>query len=108
MLRPKAYIPGINPDTMEKKIIDALKTIYDPELHIDLWTLGLIYDVKVSKGNIEIKMTFTTPFCPYAPVLIDEVESKIKKIKGIKKVSIEVVFDPPWQPTEELKAMLGL
>ncbi|MBI2133969.1 metal-sulfur cluster assembly factor [Candidatus Woesearchaeota archaeon] len=93
---------------MEKQIINALKTCYDPELNIDVWTLGLIYSVKHSGGTAHIKMTFTTPFCPYAETLLQEIENKVKSIKGIRKVSIDVVFSPPWQPSDELKAMLGL
>ncbi len=93
---------------MKDKLIEALKTVYDPELHIDIWTLGLIYSVKVSKDTANIKMTFTTPFCPYAPVLMEEIENKVKKIKGIKQVNIDVVFEPLWKPSKELKAMLGL
>ena len=93
---------------LKQQVIQALKSCYDPELQIDIWNLGLIYNVKVNLGIVEIRMTLTTPFCPYGPELMDEIESKIKNEKGIKKVKIELVFDPPWQPSDELKAMLGI
>ncbi len=93
---------------LKQQVINALKSCYDPELQIDIWNLGLIYSVKVNSGIVEIKMTLTTPFCPYGPELMDEIESKIKNEKGVKEVKIDLVFDPPWQPSEELKAMLGI
>ncbi len=95
-------------DSVKKGAIEALKTCYDPELHIDLWSLGLVYSVSSSKGVVKVKMTLTTPFCPYAPAIIEEVEEKLMKVKGVKKVYVELSFDPPWQPSEELRAMLGI
>ncbi len=91
------------------KIIKILKTITDPELGIDVYNLGLIYDVKIDKSTVKIKMTFTTPMCPYGPMLMDMIESAIKdKIKEVKSVKIEIVFEPPWQPSDELKMMFGV
>jgi metal-sulfur cluster biosynthetic enzyme len=93
----------------KEKIIDALKTVYDPELNIDVWSLGLIYEIKIDKDLVKIKMTFTTPMCPYGPMLVVNIEETVKtSVKGVKKVKTEVVFEPMWQPPEELKAMYGI
>lgn len=93
----------------KEQIIEVLKNVEDPELQMDVWNLGLIYEIKVVKDKVDIKMTFTTPMCPYGPMLLDNIEFAIKdKHKEVKEVKIEVVFDPPWQPSEELKAMFGV
>ena len=91
----------------KERLVEALKQCYDPELNMDVWTLGLIYDHQVENDNVKIKMTFTTPVCPYGPVLIEDVKSKLTGA-GAKSVDIEIVFDPPWKPSEELRAMLGV
>jgi metal-sulfur cluster biosynthetic enzyme len=93
----------------KEKIIEVLKTVYDPELNIDVWSLGLIYEIRIDKETVKIRMTFTTPMCPYGPMLVDNIEETVKtKVKGVKKVKTEVVFEPMWQPPEELKAMYGI
>ena len=84
-----------------------MKKIIDPELHIDLWTLGLIYDIAIIKKDVHIKMTFTSPMCPYGPVLVDNV-TKGLETAGFSKADVEIVFTPPWQPTKEIMMMLGL
>ena len=89
-------------------VIEVLKKINDPEIMIDVWTLELIYDVKVKDGKVQIKMTFTTPMCPYGPQLLEEVKTKISEIKDVKEVDVEVTFDPPWEPSQELRATLGV
>ena len=91
----------------QEKLIDILKNYKDPEIGIDIWTLGLIYKIEIDEEYIKITMTFTTPFCPYGPHMIEELKEQIIKA-GVKNVEIEVVFDPPWEPSEELKEMLGL
>ena len=90
------------------KIIEVLKKVEDPEIHIDIWTLELIREVKVEGEKVKIKMTLTTPACPYGPALIQEVESSIKMIPGVSSVEIELVFSPPWQPSDAVKETLGL
>lgn len=93
----------------KEKLIAALKDCFDPELQIDVWTLGLIYELKVSDGGkVDARMTLTTPFCPYGPALMEEVEGKLRAVEGVKEVHIELVFEPPWQPSDELRAMLGI
>ena len=91
----------------KNQVIKVLKTIYDPEIAIDIWSLGLVYDIKILKNSIKITMTLTTPTCPYGPMLLDKVEDSIKEITN-SKVVIEVVFDPPWEPSDEIKAILGV
>ncbi|GEM_PF-83508 len=93
----------------KEDIITSLKKCFDPELQMDVWTLGLIYDILVEENIVSIKMTFTTPFCPFGPSIVEDIKSQIKEdYKTIKTVSIEVVFEPPWQPTEEVKMQLGI
>lgn len=95
---------------MKDEVTEILKTINDPEIMIDVWTLGLIYDLKVDepKGDVLITMTFTTPACPYGEILVEEIKQKVREVKGLKHLKIDVVFAPPWQPSDEVKAMLGM
>ena len=93
----------------DNDIKKILKTIYDPELGMDIVTLGLIYDIKEEARSVKIIMTFTSPMCPYGPLLIENVKKAIyAKKEGLQDVTVEVTFNPPWQPTEEVKAMLGV
>ncbi len=92
----------------KKDVIEALKKVTDPEIGIDIWTLELIYDLKVEEEKVNIKMTFTTPMCPYGPMLLEEVKSKVKELEGVKEVNVDVTFDPPWEPSKELRATLGV
>ena len=92
----------------KEEVIEVLKTINDPEIQIDVWTLELIYDIKIENNMIKIKMTFTTPMCPYGPMLLEEIRARLRDIKNVKDVDIEVTFDPPWKPSDELRATLGV
>ena len=90
-------------DTQElgEKIVKVLKTIYDPEIPVDIYELGLIYDVFVNEDyEVKILMTLTSPNCPVAETLPVEVEEKVKSIDVLKDVEVEITFDPPW--TQEL------
>lgn len=91
-----------------EKVVEALKKVKDPELNLDIWTLGLVYDIKIIEKQLKIVMTFTTIFCPYGPALVADVKNELNKIAGTKKVDVVVVFEPPWKPSEELRAMLGV
>ncbi len=92
-----------------EEVIKILETIEDPEIHLDLWTMGLIYNLEIVKDTVNIKMTYTTPLCPYGPELIEEVKRRIKQdVKGVKTVNVEVVMEPRWKPSEELRAILGV
>lgn len=97
--------------TLENTIVDVLKTIYDPEIPVDLYELGLIYEIIVDDNKaVEIVMTLTTPNCPVADSLPQEVKEKVAEIEGIRSVYINLVFDPPWEMSmmsEEAKLELG-
>ncbi|AEM70508.1 protein of unknown function DUF59 [Allomuricauda ruestringensis DSM 13258] len=101
-------------DTQElgEKIVKVLKTIYDPEIPVDIYELGLIYDVFVNEEyEVKILMTLTSPNCPVAETLPVEVEEKVKSIDVLKDVEVEITFDPPWTQelmSEEAKLELGL
>ncbi len=93
----------------EEQVRDVLKQCYDPELNMDLITLELIYGIEIKDDSVTIKMTFTTPACPYGPLLLDEIHRKVKEqLPEIKDLKVDVVFDPPWQPSEELRAIFGI
>lgn len=88
--------------------IKVMKVIKDPELNIDIWTLGLIYDVNLKEGNnIDIKMTFTSPMCPFGPQIVNELKSRLKQV-GFNEPNINVVFEPQWQPSQEVRDILGV
>ncbi len=101
-------------DTRElgEKIVKVLKTIYDPEIPVDIYELGLIYDVLVNEDNdVKILMTLTSPNCPVAETLPVEVEEKVKSLNLVKDAEVEITFDPPWTQdlmSEEAKLELGL
>ena len=101
-------------DTTElgEKIVKVLKTIYDPEIPVDIYELGLIYDVLVNEDHeVKILMTLTSPNCPVAETLPVEVEEKVKSIDVLKDVEVEITFDPPWTQdlmSEEAKLELGM
>ncbi|MCM2324842.1 MAG: metal-sulfur cluster assembly factor [Candidatus Woesearchaeota archaeon] len=93
----------------KEDVMEVLKTVNDPELQMDVWTLGLIYEIEVKKESVKIIMTFTTPMCPYGPMLLDMIEDAIKtRFKEIADVKIDVTFEPPWEPSEELRMMFGV
>ena len=93
----------------KQDVENVLKGVVDPEIGIDIVTLELIYNINASEdGKVDIKMTFTTPMCPYGPMLVEEIKAKVSQINGVKEVNVDVVFDPPWQPSEQLRATLGV
>ncbi len=96
---------------LESKVIETLQMIYDPEIPVNIFDLGLVYDVNVNpEGGVEICMTLTSPACPVAGSLPGEVESKVKQIDGVKDVIVDIVWDPPWNPdmmSEAAKLELG-
>ena len=101
-------------DTQElgEKIVQVLKTIYDPEIPVDIYELGLIYDVFVNEDyDVKILMTLTSPNCPVAETLPVEVEEKVKSLNAVKDAMVEITFDPPWTQdlmSEEAKLELGM
>jgi FeS assembly SUF system protein len=96
---------------LEDRIVEMLKTIYDPEIPVDIFELGLIYEVKVEQGNhVFIDMTLTSPNCPVAESLPKEVEDKVASVADVTSAKVNIVFDPPWDKdmmSEEAKLELG-
>ena len=96
---------------LENTIVEVLKTIYDPEIPVDIYELGLIYEVKIDKeNNVEIDMTLTSPNCPVAETMPKEVEEKVNAISEVKTAKVNIVFDPAWDKdmmSEEAKLELG-
>ncbi len=94
----------------KEKVVSVLKTVFDPEVQVDIWSMGLIYrvDVNPKTGIVYILMTLTTPMCPYGPMLLEEIKTRVKDEGEATDVTIDVTFDPPWKPSEELRAMLGV
>jgi len=98
--------------TVEERVVGVLKTCFDPEIPVNIYELGLIYEIKVDPANaVSVKMTLTSPMCPVAGSLPPEVEGKIKKISGVSAVKVELVWDPPWSPalmSEAAKLQLNM
>jgi FeS assembly SUF system protein len=101
----------MDPNELGEKIVRVLKTIYDPEIPVDIYELGLIYDVFVNEENhVKVLMTLTTPNCPVAETLPLEVEDKVRSIEEVVEAKVELTFDPPWTKdlmSEEAKLELG-
>lgn len=97
--------------TTEDRIREALKKVIDPELGVSIVELGLIYDVRYEAGEAEVEMTLTSPGCPLAPVIDKKVREAMKEVPEVKKVVVDLVWDPPWSTgamSEELRAELGI
>mgnify|MGYP001820379273 CR=1 FL=1 len=87
----------VDPGLLREKVVAAIKTVYDPEIPVDIWELGLIYALEIDeKGNVRVEMTLTSPACPVAGTLPPEVEGTIRAIDEVGDVSLELVWDPPW------------
>ena len=97
---------------LQADVVDALKSIYDPEIPVDIYELGLIYDVDISEdGDAVITMTLTTPHCPVAESLPNEVELRVLSVPGIRDAVVNLVWDPPWDPSkmsDEARLELGM
>jgi FeS assembly SUF system protein len=114
--------PGLNDDLQsgeadpgaeavtEEKIMEVLSDIYDPEIPVDIVNLGLIYGVNVDNGNVNVKMTLTSPGCPTAAQMVQEAQMLIEELPGVRAATVDVVWDPPWDPSkmsDEAKRALG-
>jgi FeS assembly SUF system protein len=99
-------------DSIGDRVIEALRTVYDPEIPVNIFELGLVYKVDVDDQNVvHIEMTLTSPMCPVAETLPDEVRAKVEAVDGVSGAAVEVVWDPPWNPsmmTEEAQLELGI
>jgi FeS assembly SUF system protein len=101
----------MNPE-LEAKVIETIKTVYDPEIPVNIYELGLIYKVEASdEGKVEITMTLTSPNCPMVDDLLDEIHEKTIALQGVNDFKLNVVFDPPWtrdMMSDEARLELGL
>lgn len=97
---------------LKAKIIETLRTVYDPEIAVNIYDLGLIYTITLDENNaVAIDMTLTSPGCPVGPLLLKQVKRSVKKIEGVTAVEVYLVFDPPWDPStlsEEIRLELGV
>ena len=98
-------------DALGEKVIDVLRTVYDPEIPVNIFELGLIYKVDIDDDNkVLVDMTLTSPHCPVAEIMPGEVEAKVKSVAGVSDATVAVVWDPPWNPSmmsEEAQLELG-
>jgi metal-sulfur cluster biosynthetic enzyme len=95
----------------EDVIVEALREVYDPELHYNIYDLGLVYDINVDDGKVKILMTLTTPMCPIGPMVTEQIQENLHLIPGVKDIDIQWTFDPPWNPemmSDEAKEDLGI
>ncbi len=96
---------------IQERIVDVLKTVYDPEIPVDIWNLGMIYKIEVNDdGTVDLDMTFTAPNCPAADFIVEDVRTKLESVEGVKATNINLVFEPVWDQSmmsEEAKVELG-
>ena len=96
---------------IEERIVDVLKTVYDPEIPVNIYDLGLIYKIDLSDdGTLDLDMTFTSPSCPAADFIIEDVRTKVEAVNGVKSANVNMVFEPEWDKsmmTEEARVELG-
>lgn len=99
-------------EEIEKDVIEALKSVYDPEIPVNIYELGLIYNVEVRDDrSVEVRLTLTSPMCPVAGSLPPEVEAKVAQVEGVTASTVDLVWDPPWEPSmmsEAAKLELGM
>lgn len=104
--------PTIDQDELYEKIVDVIRTIYDPEIPVNIYEIGLIYSIDIDPSNaVKIRMTLTSPACPSAGTLPGEVEDKVRRLTGVSEARVEVVWDPTWTPammSEAAKLQLGM
>ena len=103
--KAKAAAPAPTP----AEIVEVLKNLLDPELGLDIYTLGFVrkMDLDAAKKSLRLKMTLTSPLCPYGPMMVRELQERLRRF-GLEKVEIGFEFDPPWEPSAEVRLMLGV
>lgn len=85
-------------DELTQRVVDMIKTCYDPEIPVDIWELGLIYEINIdAESNLKVRMTLTSPSCPVAETLPPEIEQKLREVPGINSAKIELTFEPTWE-----------
>ena len=96
---------------IEERIVDVIKTVYDPEIPVNIWDLGMIYKIEVKdEGNVELDMTFTAPNCPAADFILEDVRTKVESVDSVISANVNLVFEPAWDQsmmTEEARVELG-
>lgn len=96
---------------IESRIVEVLKTVYDPEIPVDIWNLGMIYRIEVKEdGSVEVDMTFTAPSCPAADFILEDVRTKVESVEGVNGATVNLMFEPAWDQSmmsEEARAELG-
>ena len=99
-------------EALKSRIVDVIRTIYDPEIPVNIWEIGLIYDVSIDDdGHAHVLMTLTSPNCPVAESLPPEVENKVAEVDGVSSATVEITWDPPWDPdmmSDAAKLELGM
>lgn len=109
---PAAVPPTIDTSALRESVIEALREIYDPEIPLNIYDLGLIYSIDIGNfGDVRIEMTLTAPACPVAGTMPGLVEAAIRKVDGVREVRVELVWDPPWSQdrmSDEAKLQLGM
>ena len=99
-------------ERLKEKVIALLRDVYDPEIPVNIFELGLVYDVRIDEdGGVGIVMTLTSPMCPVAEILPVEIENRAREIEGVREVAIDLVWDPPWNPdmmSEAARLELGM
>ena len=109
---PAADPAPIEGDTLEERVISALRTVYDPEIPVNIYDLGLIYDIDLGTGGqVDIRMTLTAPACPVAGIMPRLAEEAVRRVEGVDRVNVELVWDPPWSQdrmTDEARLTLGM
>ena len=109
---PTTTVAPTDPSDLENGIVEALKTVFDPEIPVNIYELGLIYDIDIQEeGKVQVKMTLTAPGCPVAGSLPGEVQAKVESVPGVASADVELVWDPAWNPsmmTEAARLQLGM
>ena len=94
----------------KEDVITALETVIDPELNLDIWNMGLVYNVEVDESTVNIDLTLTSPMCPVGPMIMSNAKDAVTALDGVEETNIELVWDPPWDMemmSDDLKFMLG-
>lgn len=95
----------------EKAVRKALRTVKDPELHLDLVVLGLVYDIEIEDASVQVRISLTTPMCPVAPQIVEDARAAVAAIEGVENADVQLTFDPPWTPeriSPLIRSSLGL
>lgn len=110
-IRNRSYMTQEEKTQTEERIVDVLKTVYDPEIPVDIWNLGMIYKIDVKDDHtVDLDMTFTSPSCPAADFILEDVRTKVESLEEVKSANVNLVFEPSWDQSmmsEEARVELG-